>query len=68
MSPAVQAAIEFVQIVAAAEPAPGNELDRNIVNAARRISRRLRLEDFAHYDPPPLPVSRSGIPIIRSKT
>jgi hypothetical protein len=64
------AACAFVQIVAQAEPDAANNLERQVVNAARRITRRLHAEGIIHpgLPPPRAPESASGIPITRSKS
>ncbi|QQV76501.1 hypothetical protein H5J25_13710 [Sphingomonas aliaeris] len=64
-----ESACAFVQIVAQADPYPGNDLDRGVINAARLITRRLHAENniYPGLGRPLAPVAASGIPITRSK-
>jgi len=44
MSPATEQACRFVELVARAEPTPGNALDETIVSVARNIAAGIRRE------------------------
>lgn len=57
MSPAAEQACRFVQLVAHAEPQPGNALDETIVSIAQKIAAEIRREQFR--------TSRSGVPLTR---
>jgi hypothetical protein len=57
MSPASEQACQFVELVARAQPSPGNALDETIVAVARKIAAGIRRERFQ--------TSRSGVPLTR---
>ena len=65
MTPGTSGAVRFVQLVAQAQPDPGNKLDRTIANVARQIAAALHAEGLGIGAPPPPPISASGIPLIR---
>lgn len=52
------AACRFVELVAQAQPDPGNTLDHAVVSAARKLAAEIR-RDRQH-------TSRSGIPLTRN--
>lgn len=58
MSP-TDRAVRFTELVATAEPDPGNSLDQTIVESARKIAADLRRERER--------TSRSGIPLTRTQ-
>jgi len=57
MSPAAAQACRFVQLVAQAQPHPGNALDEVIVGTAQKIAAEIRRERDQ--------TSRSGVPLTR---
>lgn len=57
MSPTAEQAYRFVQLVAQAQPCPGNALDETIVTVAQKIAAEIRREQFQ--------TSRSGVPLTR---
>ncbi len=57
MTPAAEQALRFVQLVAQAQPCPGNALDEMIVSGAQKIAAEIRREQFQ--------LSRSGVPLTR---
>ena len=57
MTPAAEQACQFVQLVAQAQPHPGNTLDETIVSVAQKIAAEIRREQFH--------TSRSGVPLTR---
>jgi hypothetical protein len=46
VSPVAEQAYRFVQLVAQAQPCPGNALDDTIVSVARKIAAEIRREQF----------------------
>ena len=62
------AACSFVQIVTNFGPHVSNNLDREIVKAARKIARRLHAAGIMHpdFEMSLPPVSASGVPLTRS--
>ncbi len=65
-----EAACALVLLIAQCEPDPGNILDRQAVNAARRVAKRLladRAITITDLPPPPAPVAASGVPLTWSK-
>ncbi|MGA1800217.1 hypothetical protein VH567_15710 [Sphingomonas sp. 4RDLI-65] len=57
MTPAAEQACRFVQLVAQAQPHPGNALDERIVTTAQKIAAEIRRELFE--------TSRSDVPLTR---